>query len=950
MAEIDPVILQLRADVAKYRVDVENTTRRVNASLDSQGKSVQRLEAQIKASSGRISTSLKAIATSLAAGFSAREVSAMADSYTRFTNQLKVAGLEGGNLADVQSRLFQVAQRNGVELESVGTLYSRAAQNQKELGASTEDLIGLTRAVSASLRISGTSTNEASGALLQLGQALGSPRIQAEEFNSLIDTMQPLLREASKYIDGTGNSLSGLTRNIKDTNGPGVSNIELFRAITQAMAALEGQAGKTSLTIAGAFTNLSNAMTKYIGEADAANGASAVLVSAINSLAENLDTVTEAVAVLSAVMLGRFVAGMTAGAASSAVAGTAIFALQARAAGAATTMEALALTSRAAGASMLAAFGGPVGLAVTALAVGIGYLVAESYKAEAAAAALNASVDQQTAKYEGLRKAQAQAAAESDNLTASQRAALTATANLTGEANLLANAWARVAAQAKAASLEGKLADRNVAYRNIKSTRAAYQEKRDRAFAQQFGVRANVDPEQARRNAEKYAASERKKYQEAIANGFDAKREYEQEAARLLTSFKPTALPATSSGAGGGKKKGGSGGGASSAPARDIEAISRRFQDDMAAAQLEIKQAQADAVGTSEARRDLEADRVEEERQSRERQIKADKDLDAAQKQQLLALNDKVAAARRDAISADALAEAVEKNKEAAENSSRYEQDALEATLHITDSRTARLEIERRILASMEREETAHLESEIAAGKIANAEKARADLTTSQAARRTSAERDNASPLEQKRQEVAKTAANMGDAIENIEVDAIDRLTDGLANAATEYVKLGGIAGDVINGIIRDLIKLAAQQAVLAVFGGGEGTTGGIKIPGFATGTNYAPGGIAIVGEKGPELVNLPRGSKVISNNMLNARAAAAMAGATAAGAGARPVQNIINQTFTLDARGGVTTPQLLRQVNEIASQKAAQAAGYMGKAVMKAVPNRVQQYNRDGT
>lgn len=34
-------------------------------------------------------------------------------------------------------------------------------------------------------------------------------------------------------------------------------------------------------------------------------------------------------------------------------------------------------------------------------------------------------------------------------------------------------------------------------------------------------------------------------------------------------------------------------------------------------------------------------------------------------------------------------------------------------------------------------------------------------------------------------------------------------------------------------------------------------------IPGFASGTSFAPGGMALVGERGPELVNLPRGSSV---------------------------------------------------------------------------------------
>lgn len=40
-------------------------------------------------------------------------------------------------------------------------------------------------------------------------------------------------------------------------------------------------------------------------------------------------------------------------------------------------------------------------------------------------------------------------------------------------------------------------------------------------------------------------------------------------------------------------------------------------------------------------------------------------------------------------------------------------------------------------------------------------------------------------------------------------------------------------------------------------------------VPGFAMGTDFAPGGLAIVGERGPELVNLPRGSQVIPSDRL---------------------------------------------------------------------------------
>lgn len=40
-------------------------------------------------------------------------------------------------------------------------------------------------------------------------------------------------------------------------------------------------------------------------------------------------------------------------------------------------------------------------------------------------------------------------------------------------------------------------------------------------------------------------------------------------------------------------------------------------------------------------------------------------------------------------------------------------------------------------------------------------------------------------------------------------------------------------------------------------------------LPGFASGTSSAPGGMALVGEDGPEIVNLPRGSQVIPNSQV---------------------------------------------------------------------------------
>jgi hypothetical protein len=63
-------------------------------------------------------------------------------------------------------------------------------------------------------------------------------------------------------------------------------------------------------------------------------------------------------------------------------------------------------------------------------------------------------------------------------------------------------------------------------------------------------------------------------------------------------------------------------------------------------------------------------------------------------------------------------------------------------------------------------------------------------------------------------------------------------------------------------------IEMKPIQGVSYVEGNGHGTTAH-----WATGTNFHPGGLAWVGERGPELINLPRGSKVYNNQQSMAMA-----------------------------------------------------------------------------
>lgn len=281
------------------------------------------------------------LAGTLAAAFSAREVASMADEYTALQNRLQVVGLAGQQMAKVQDHLFESATRNGVAVSALGELYGRVALSTKELGVSQADLLRFVDGVTASLRVQGTSTQAASGALLQLGQALGAGTVRAEELNSILEGVPVLAQAAAR---GMGVSVASLRKSVLDGK---VSSEAFFDALMKGFPEVEKQAQASALTIGQALTGLRNELIKYVGQTDDAVEASARVARAINTLAQNLDTILPILTAIGAFFGVRYVAALGAAAAQKA---------------------ALGLATKGLGASLMALAGGPVGLAVTAVA------------------------------------------------------------------------------------------------------------------------------------------------------------------------------------------------------------------------------------------------------------------------------------------------------------------------------------------------------------------------------------------------------------------------------------------------------------------------------------------------------------------------------------------------------------------------------------------------------
>lgn len=114
-----------------------------------------------------------------------------------------------------------------------------------------------------------------------------------------------------------------------------------------------------------------------------------------------------------------------------------------------------------------------------------------------------------------------------------------------------------------------------------------------------------------------------------------------------------------------------------------------------------------------------------------------------------------------------------------------------------------------------------------------------------------------------------RNGASAMDALKTAGSNALGKIADKLAQMAADNLwasAFGGSSG--LGGFFGSLFGGSTAGAT-TVTGLGAGT-GGLSFPMFANGTNNAPGGLALVGERGPEIVNLPKGSEVIPNHELS--------------------------------------------------------------------------------
>ena len=281
-------------------ISSEQAARNARA-LDRELQSIERTGNYATTSMNSMSVAARQLAGYLAGVVTVGTAIAKMDDWTNLNNRLRLVTTNQKALNVAMQDTFDIAQRSGAAWGGTATIYQKIQYNSEKLGLSQEKVAKITESISKSISNSGSSAQAASAALYQLGQSFDKSSLNGDEFVSMSENAGYLMEVFAKGL--------GVTRaELKEMSSQGLLTTDkMVQAIEKMSGSIEEDFGKTNFTIGQSFTQLSNAVTKFVGESGQATGAASTISGSLSLLAENLNTVTNIAMIGGAYWLGTYI-------------------------------------------------------------------------------------------------------------------------------------------------------------------------------------------------------------------------------------------------------------------------------------------------------------------------------------------------------------------------------------------------------------------------------------------------------------------------------------------------------------------------------------------------------------------------------------------------------------------------------------------------------------------
>lgn len=198
--DIASLVIEVKSDgvdkAKRSLADLSAQGQKAEQSVGNLGKGAKNAESSIAGMAGSVKNLIGAYAgLSTVIGFTK-----IADEYTKFNAQLKIATGTQKEFAQALKDVNAIAVSTQSSISSISTLYARLNTSLKDIGVSQEKVARIAENVGLSLKVAGASAAESSSAMMQLSQAFGSGVLRGEEFNALMESAPNLMRALADSI------------------------------------------------------------------------------------------------------------------------------------------------------------------------------------------------------------------------------------------------------------------------------------------------------------------------------------------------------------------------------------------------------------------------------------------------------------------------------------------------------------------------------------------------------------------------------------------------------------------------------------------------------------------------------------------------------------------------------------------------------------------------------
>lgn len=281
LVRIEATTQQLRQELARAETAVGKTSQQIDAQL---GK-VDGAFARLGGSSGALGSAMRALAPAMAAVVtveSLRRTQQLAEEFSGLEARVRRLSTGTDEAGDTFARLAGIASTSGASMGDTVRLWESLTGTLKEMGANNDQVLRLTSTLQKIGKIGGSSAQEMSDALRQLGQGLAGGVLRAEEFNSVLEGMPELAREIAR---GLGVPFSELRQLMLDGE---LTADKVLAAIQRRAFDVDAEFAKLPRTVTQAAAALTTEFGRAVAELDRAIGASSNIAWFFDTLAKGV--------------------------------------------------------------------------------------------------------------------------------------------------------------------------------------------------------------------------------------------------------------------------------------------------------------------------------------------------------------------------------------------------------------------------------------------------------------------------------------------------------------------------------------------------------------------------------------------------------------------------------------------------------------------------------------